>query len=119
MHACTVVLVPLWPSVDPEKLMEWSLAHRMEIFKLLPLPHLHGDRSKVPTVSEACSVRTEAQGNTTEGSGSKSCQQHKTSGEKAMSKSYHIMVFAYIDKHPDETQTDVVNFFRARVEGAL
>ena len=30
-----------------------------------------------------------------------------------------LTVFAYIDKHPDETQTDVVNFFRTRAEGAL
>ena len=25
-----------------------------------------------------------------------------------------LTVFAYIDEHPDETQTDIVNFFRTR-----
>ncbi|KAF9235824.1 hypothetical protein BU15DRAFT_33890, partial [Melanogaster broomeanus] len=30
-----------------------------------------------------------------------------------------LTVFAYIDQHPDKTQTDVVNFFRTRAEGAL
>ena len=30
-----------------------------------------------------------------------------------------LTVFAYIDEHPNETQTDVVNFFSTQVQGAL
>ena len=30
-----------------------------------------------------------------------------------------LTIFAYIDEHPDETQIDVVNFFRTQAKGAL